>query len=160
MAALKTRISRMRRPRRRDPLKLRSRLRRFIVWASGQSADLDGTGTPQTFTPTASTNILTINSHGWQSGDGPFVVASTGALPSGLSADQIYWVSRVNANVVRLHLTFVEASRGLNPVNFSNAGSGTRTLVPATTDQAIVEYLRRSITPMRITLETDVDNFF
>lgn len=158
MASLTIRIPRMRRPRRREPVDLRSRLRRFLVWAADVSATLEDTGTAQTFAADAASDEIDIVDHGWIDGDGPFVVTTDTTLPAGLSADQIYWVSAPTAGTLQLHLTFAEAVLGINPVAITSAGTGIHSLVPATTDEAIVEYLRRGVTPVRINAETDIDN--
>ncbi len=96
--------------------------------------------------------------HGRTNGDGPFTVASDNALPTGLASDTLYWLSAVDVNRLYLHRNRTDAINGTNPVNFTTAGAGNLTLTPASSAQAIVEYLRQGKSPATIQAETDVDN--
>jgi len=105
-----------------------------------------------------SADHLAAVAHGLADGDGPYTVASDDTIPTGLSGDTLYWVSAIDADHLYLHTNRVDALKGTNPVNFTTAGVGNLTLTPASSAQAIVEYLRQGKSPATIQAETDVDN--
>lgn len=157
-------LTRRRRPRHDDPRGIArgfggsNRLRRLTAWLQVQSTRLNGTGTGQTFTANATNNQLTITGHGFTKQTGPFVVSSTTTLPTPLKENVLYWVSIVDANTVKLHYDFLRAGRAQAEVDITDAGTGTHTLTPATSRQAIFEHLRQGRAPLRIQTETDIDN--
>src|SRR3954471_15717402 len=90
-------------------------------------ATLFGIITPSvgTFTVTiASPGVFTLNSHALVAGDAVYLT-TTGALPTGLSANTIYYVisAGLTANAFEL-----SASRGGAAINTSGSQSGTHTL--------------------------------
>ena len=105
-----------------------------------------------------SADHLVAVAHGLADGDGPYTVASDDTIPTGLSGDTLYWVSAIDADHLYLHTNRVDALNGTNPVNFTSAGVGNLTLTPASSAQAIVEYLRQGKSPATIQAETDVDD--
>lgn len=105
-----------------------------------------------------SADHLVAVAHGLADGDGPYTVASDDTIPTGLSGDTLYWVSAIDADHLYLHTNRVDALNGANPVNFTSAGVGNLTLTPASSAQAIVEYLRQGKSPATIQAETDVDD--
>lgn len=102
---------------------------------------------------------LEIASHGHVSGDGPFLASNSGgALPAGLDATTLYWAGLLDASHIRLHRTWAEAAAGTNPVDITDAGTGTHTLTPATTEAALAEHLRQGVSPATLRDATDVDD--
>lgn len=85
-----------------------------------------------TFTITiASPGVATLTSHGLATGDGVYLT-TTGALPTGLTANTRYWVIKVDANTFRLATSLANALAG-TAINTSGSQSGTHTarLAPA-----------------------------
>lgn len=77
-----------------------------------------------TFTVTiASPGVVTLNAHGLQDGE-PVYLTTTGALPTGLTANTTYYTRNVAANTFRL-----SATRGGTAINTSGTQSGTHTAV-------------------------------
>lgn len=76
----------------------------------------------QVFTASASTDLLTCNSHGVKEGDQIVVANSGGALPAGLSALTRYSACEVTPNAFAL-----EAVKGMGKINLTDAGTGTHT---------------------------------
>lgn len=87
------------------------------------SAGIWGRGTAVgTFTVDASTDLITLAAHGLA--DGNLVhVASTTTLPSGLSANTVYYVRDVSASTFRL-----SATSGGAAIDLTSTGSGTHSL--------------------------------
>ena len=80
-----------------------------------------------TFTVTiASPAVVTLNSHGLQTGDAVYLT-TTGALPTGLTANTLYYVEKIDANTFNLSTTRANAYAGTN-INTSGSQSGTHTL--------------------------------
>lgn len=80
----------------------------------------------QTWTFTASGSLLTLSgSHEFQDGD-PVCLETTGALPSGVTARDVYFIKRVSSTQVRL-ATFVKNVKAGVFVSLSG-GSGTHTI--------------------------------
>jgi len=80
-----------------------------------------------TFTITiASPGVATLNTHGLQTGDQVYLT-TTGALPTGLSANTLYYVIRTDANTFRLATSRANAYAG-TAINTSGSQSGTHTL--------------------------------
>lgn len=79
-----------------------------------------------TFTITiASPGVATLNSHGLVDGDAVYLT-TTGALPTGLSANTLYYIKSSAANTFRL-----AATRGGADINTSGSQSGTHTVFHA-----------------------------
>lgn len=80
-----------------------------------------------TFTVTiASPGVVTLNSHGLVTGDSVFLT-TTGALPTGLTANTLYYVIYVDANTFRLATSRANALVP-TPINTTGSQSGTHTL--------------------------------
>lgn len=120
-----------------------------------RSGALDATGSSQAFTANATTNKLSITTHGHVDGDGPFTVSSDGTLPGGLVADTLYWVYKTGASDLKLATSRRDAVLG-NTVDLSSAGSGTHTLLRATTEEAIFDALKANKAET-VAAATDVD---
>lgn len=70
-----------------------------------------------------STDVLTITSHGFSSGDRAFI-RTDGTLPAGYT-QALNWVEVVTTDTIKLH-----TNSGLSaPVNFTDTGSGTHRIV-------------------------------
>lgn len=83
-----------------------------------------------TFTITlASPGVVTLSSHGLATGDGVYLT-TTGALPTGLSANTRYWVIRLDANTFSLATSLANALAGTG-INTSVSQSGVHTCVLA-----------------------------
>jgi hypothetical protein len=73
----------------------------------------------------ASTNQITITSHGYLTGDVvTYTAGSGGVAPTGLVTTYNYYVRRVDANTITLHNTLVDANNNTNQVDFTNQGTG------------------------------------
>jgi len=80
-----------------------------------------------TFTVTVATpGVFTLTAHGMHTGEAVYLT-TTGALPTGLSANTLYYVIYVDANTFRLATTRANAFVP-TPINTSGTQSGTHTL--------------------------------
>lgn len=80
-----------------------------------------------TFTITiAAPGVGTLTTHGLNTGD-PIYLTTTGALPTGLSINTIYYVIWVDANTFRLATTFANANAG-TAITTTGTQSGTHTI--------------------------------
>ncbi|MGK9234766.1 hypothetical protein KXS07_23665 [Inquilinus limosus] len=84
-------------------------------------------GPDLTFTADAATDQITAVGHGMASGEGPFYLTTTGALPAGLAANTKYWAIRVGADVLKLAASKADALAG-TAIDITSAGTGTHTL--------------------------------
>lgn len=73
----------------------------------------------------ASPGVFTLTAHGLKNGDTVFFT-TTGALPTGVTANTVYYVDVINANT--FHINTSPNSVGVTPVNTSGTQSGTHTL--------------------------------
>lgn len=74
----------------------------------------------------ASPGVVTLNSHGFLTGESIFLT-TTGALPTGLSVDTLYFVISVDGNTFRLATSYANAIAGTS-ITTSGTQSGTHTL--------------------------------
>lgn len=80
-----------------------------------------------TFTVTiASPGVITLNAHGLETSDSIYIT-TTGALPTGLTANTRYWVIKTDANTFRLATSQANADAG-TAINTSGTQSGTHTM--------------------------------
>jgi hypothetical protein len=63
--------------------------------------------------------------HGWLTGQGVILRNSGGALPTGVTANQLYWFRTVSTTIGSLHTTLAGAHNNTSTVNLSGSGSGT-----------------------------------
>jgi hypothetical protein len=76
----------------------------------------------------ATPGVVTLNSHGFLTGESIFLT-TTGALPTGLSIDTLYYIISVDANTFRLATSYANAVATIpTPINTSGTQSGTHTL--------------------------------
>ena len=76
----------------------------------------------------ATPGVVTLNSHNFLTGESIFL-NTTGALPTGLSIDTLYYVINVDANTFRLATSYANAvATSPTPINTSGTQSGTHTL--------------------------------
>jgi len=79
-----------------------------------------------TFTVTiAAPGVFTLSAHGMVSGD-VIYLTTTGALPTGLSANTLYWVTVINSSTFNVSTTFANYSAGTK-VTTTGTQSGTHT---------------------------------
>lgn len=76
----------------------------------------------QTFTVDTTLDRVLANSHGLRDGD-QIIVATSGTLPTGLTASTLYYVVNADANSFQVS----QSARGA-PIDITAAGSGTHTL--------------------------------
>lgn len=134
------------------------RLRRsgnFIAWLVGQASRLATTADSVTFT--AAAEVMTATAHPFATGEGPFVVSTTGVLPAGLDSGDLYWLRVLDANTFQFHRTHEEAVRNENAVATTDAGTGTHSLEVAETDEGVFEILRRN-RPETVEAAADIDD--
>ena len=74
----------------------------------------------------ATPGVVTLASHGFQTGD-MIYLTTTGALPTGLSQNTIYYVINVTSSTFRLAISAANAAAG-TAINTSGTQSGTHTL--------------------------------
>jgi hypothetical protein len=74
----------------------------------------------------ATPGVVTLNSHGFLTGESIYLT-TTGALPTGLAVDTLYFVIAVDANTFRLATSYANAIAG-TAINTSGSQSGTHTL--------------------------------
>jgi len=75
----------------------------------------------------AAPGVVTFVAHGLQTGDAIYLT-TTGALPTGLSANTKYWVTKVNADTFKLATTLANALASTN-ITTSGSQSGVHTAV-------------------------------
>jgi len=80
-----------------------------------------------------STNIITINSHGYSTGDIVIYTRGTGHVLGGLTEYAVYYVIAVNANQIKLALTANNAALG-TAINIAPADPGNNRLYEPVTD--------------------------
>ncbi len=94
-------------------------------WSNQSGATGSGTGPGKvaTFTVTiASPGVVTLSGHGFNGGE-RVILQTTGALPTGLSVNTVYFVKFIDANTFNLATTLGGAN-----INTSGSQSGTHTL--------------------------------
>ncbi len=74
-------------------------------------------------------NQLTITGHAYKTGEGPLRATTSGTLPTGIALATDYWLRVIDANTVEIYSSLTGALDGTDPVEFSDVGSGTHTLV-------------------------------
>lgn len=106
----------------------------------------------------AAGEVVTLNGHGFVTGQGPFVLSNSGgALPTGLSASQLYYVIVLSANTFQL-ATSREAAMAGSFVPFSTNGTGTNSIARAASRNGLAAWLQRGKKPARIAALTDIDS--
>lgn len=135
----------------------RSRHSFFRRFLSRESDRLDGTGADRTFTVNASTDIVTSNGHGFETGKGPVVLSSTDTLPAGLAADTFYYPIVLSVNTFQLATSRRNAADGV-AVDITDTGTGTHTAVYSTSARAILERLRQGVKFITLQSRTDIDD--
>lgn len=79
-------------------------------------------GGPQSFTAAGSNNITITSSANWFTGTP--VQVTGGSLPTGLSANTVYFVININSTTIQLAST-IENAYASTPITIGNSGSGT-----------------------------------
>jgi len=104
------------------------------------------------------TNQITINNHGFSTGDAIVYTAGAGSVaPTGLTSTFYYFVRRIDANTIKLFNTSADAVNNTNPVIITTQGSGsTHTFVKTTPSSPII----RKITAIGSDTQITVDRPF
>ncbi len=79
------------------------------------------------FTTTHGTEVFAIASHGLKTGDGPFQLTSTVALPAGVTAATDYWIIKIDAGTFYLATSLALALAGTYLL-ISGNGTGVHTI--------------------------------
>lgn len=94
--------------------------------SSNEMIMFKSTATMQAAFTAAATDIVTLNSHGFSTGDKVRVTTSGADLPSGLAINTDYYVERIDANTFYLSTRPGGSQDGR--VNIADAGTGTHTM--------------------------------
>ena len=136
----------------------RGHLRYLEAWLDRLSVKFTGTAATSTVTFSANNNSVVSTGHGYETGERVSIQLGGGAvIPNGLVENFGYIVIKQSTNAIRLALNLEDAFND-KYVTFSTAGSGTISLTRLTTDDEMVEYLRRGIKPATLEAVTDIDN--
>lgn len=88
-------------------------------------------GADQTFTTVdTGDNHADVTGHGFETGEGPFQLTTSGTLPTGLAASTNYWAINASADELRFATSRANALAG-TAVNITGAGTGTHTIETA-----------------------------
>lgn len=127
----------------------------LIAFWTAEATRLAASASGTDFTADNTTEELTATSHGFVTGDGPFLVSNAGgALPTGLADDVLYWVLVVDDDTLQLYTGDRESTTQL--VSFTTDGTGTHTLTRASTVEALF-HLNRAHKPETIAGAADID---
>ncbi len=74
----------------------------------------------------ATTDAITLTTHGLLTGDGPLQVTTSNALPGGLALLTNYWVVKVDANIIKLATSLYNAMYGTT-LDITSTGTGNQT---------------------------------
>ncbi len=74
---------------------------------------------------------ITETAHGFETGEGPVFLTTTGTLPTGLSTGTKYWIIRVDANTLKFATSRANALAGTDVDITAAAGGGTHTIETA-----------------------------
>ncbi len=139
--------------------------RRLLAWLAAEDSRLDASRTSVNVTVvTFPSDELLVMSHPYVDGDGPMRLSSTGSLPTGISADVDYWIGIVDSSSVTLHAGERAAvlkdtnNEPIHRVSFSDGGSGTISIAPATGTDAMLCKLKAGNKPATIAGASDYDN--
>ncbi len=142
------------------------RLGRFLhqpdvtAFLAERATTLGGTGATQTVSAVSTgADTITVTGHGFNDGEGPFQVTSTGTVPGGLSATGIYYVAVVDANTLQLHGSPLGALGG-KVIDLTSAGSGTISIARADDTSADMHawMTARGVKAETLSAATDVDS--
>ena len=98
-------------------------------------------------------SVFTATAHGYDIGEGPFVITAATTLPAGYTAAELLWVKTVpTANTFTL-----APERGSQILKtFTDDGTGTLTLTKADTEKAVFEILKQTNATV-LAAATDID---
>ena len=92
-------------------------------------------GSDQTFidgdVDTTDDEIDNLTAHGFQTGEGPVTLTSSGTLPAGLATATKYWIIRIDANTIAFADDRADALAGTTHDITAAAGGGTHTIETA-----------------------------
>jgi hypothetical protein len=75
--------------------------------------------------------IDNLTAHGFQTGEGPVTLTSSGTLPAGLATATKYWIIRIDANTIAFADSRADALAGSKHTITAAAGTGTHTIETA-----------------------------
>lgn len=130
----------------------------FKAFLSEQAARLYGVPVLSGLTYDNTTNTVTSVAHGLTNGDGPFVLSTDTALPTGLTVGTLYWINAPTVDTFTLHASLADATAGTNIVPFTDNGTGTQILNNPLEALDIFTSLLGGKTAEQISLETDPAN--
>jgi hypothetical protein len=117
-----------------------------------------GTAALRAFTANATTDVLTLEDHGFVLGKGPVLVSNEGgALPGGLAASTWYWPIPIDVDTFKLATTRANAIYNI-PIDITTNGSGTNSIRYAANAQAVMERLRQGTPYEVVRAESDIDD--
>jgi hypothetical protein len=103
-------------------------------------------------------DTVSATAHGFVTGQGPFVLSNSGgALPTGLSATQLYYAIRLDANTFQLATSQEAAIKG-SYATFSTNGTGTNRIARAANRAGLAAWLQRGKKPATVAALTDIDS--
>jgi hypothetical protein len=98
------------------------------------------------------TNTITITAHSFATGDNA-IFSTTGTAPTGITSGYYYFIRKVDNNTIKLYNTASDASSNLNPVTWTNQGSGTHTLTKNTPVAPIIRKLTAIGSDSQVTVD-------
>ncbi len=131
----------------------------LLNFISAQATRLSGTGTGATITFTNATNIVNLATHGYVSGQGPFLLSNSGgALPAELDDTTEYWVNVADAGTFTLHANEADSLSGDSDVAFTDDGTGTNTILVAAESSDIFAAMKAGKSAQDVRNLTSIDN--
>ncbi len=131
----------------------------FLSFLTEQATRLSGSGTSTTITFTNSTNLVNLATHGYTTGQGPFLLSNSGgALPAGLDNVTDYWVNVNDASSFTLHTSEAYALANTSIVGFTDDGTGTNSILVAAEAVDIFLSLKGGKTADQIRALTSIDS--
>lgn len=97
----------------------------LLNFLDAQATRLSGTsdGFPVVFNHT--TDVIDFEAHPVTEGYGPAEFYTAGTLPTGISADTLYWLYPDSVDTISIHTNYEDSLVGDNAVTFTSNGSGT-----------------------------------
>lgn len=71
------------------------------------------------------TNAVTLATHGFENGDGPYKMTTSSTLPTGVGANDLWYVSVVDANTFKIHAKYGDAQDAKTGSEFDFTDQGT-----------------------------------
>jgi hypothetical protein len=151
-------VTRYRRPRHRN-LHRSTRSRKLNRFLAERVTALTGTGTGTVVTVDFANNQFGAVGHGFQNGAGPFAFTAGTTLPTGLFAENSYWIIRIDDDNFSVSSS-PRAAINNEVVEIGDAGVGTITITPAAEDNIDIFLLiqKGEVKPEVVFNATDIDS--